>query len=1036
MAEDDGLERLGRALASRYEVIREIGRGGSATVYLARDLRNDRDVAVKLLDAAVAGPTGTHRFLREIRVISTLDHPNILPLLDSGEADGLPFYVAPFVPGRSLRDRLDSEGQLPLEEVVELAADIAGALDYAHGRGVIHRDVKPDNILLEEDRALVADFGIVRAFEHVEGGRLTTTGVALGSPMYMSPEQTTGTDAVGTRSDVYGLACLLYEALVGEPPFSGPTAQVVFAKKLSVTPSPPSKLRTGLPPALDAVLARGLAPVPADRYETPGELASALRTAARSRDTSRHRRAAWAGVAIACLGLVAWWIAAEARQEATPIPDPDRVMILPFETDDASVDLDEVSGLRDAIARWSGVSVVDPLVTREQMGDRPIRSLARAAEVARELGAGRFIRGTISRRGDSLRVHGIVYSSSESSTALHDHVVRMTADEAASGSALDVLADELLFGGRLDRPGEEPSGTRSAPARRAFIEGEEALSDWALPRADSAFSRAASQDPDFAAAHLWSGLVRFWNDRPVNELSTPAARARLGAEELPPGGRTAAEALAAFVDGDLGAACRLWDRLARDHPRDHTAWFSLARCLDLDPTVVETASSPSGWSFRTSTHGALRAYRRAFELHPPILSSFSGEAYEPLLTLLKASGNQRRVGISEGPSPRRFAADPAWRGDSLAFVPWPIESARSRVTVEADEFQLALLRRRQAVRDITARWASADPESADARAALALSLTMLGDPSGLDTLQVARELSSSDRERSAAMALEVWLRLALSLPSDVDGIRRSRALADSLLSAPDSGLSRASTARLAALTGRAHRAAELVSQPGGASVEVFAPPIRRWGPPLMVYSAFGGPEDSIASFEARGWSSVRRELAPDQRSRAIFEWLARPATLAFPTFAFAGLDSLTDRGDWLLDAQAALRRGDSATTWQQLTQVEMERREIPPANLTLDGLFPEASLLYELGRFEAAARWLDPTLDALPQASPHVLSTPERGAALVRAMALRARVADAVGDAATAARWAMAVATLWSDADAFLQPSVTEMRALTGVRRE
>src|SRR5438067_8404317 len=212
------LDALGAALAGRYEIEREVGRGGMATVYLARDVRHERPVALKVLSPELGAVLGVDRFLSEIRVTANLQHPNLLPLFDSGEADGLLFYVMPFVEGETLRARLDREKQLPIDEAVRIATAVAGALDYAHRHNVIHRDLKPENILLHDGQPLIADFGIALAVSNAGGGRLTQTGVSLGTPQYMSPEQATGDHDVDARTDVYSLGAVVYEMLTGDPP--------------------------------------------------------------------------------------------------------------------------------------------------------------------------------------------------------------------------------------------------------------------------------------------------------------------------------------------------------------------------------------------------------------------------------------------------------------------------------------------------------------------------------------------------------------------------------------------------------------------------------------------------------------------------------------------------------------------------------------------------------------------------------------------------------------------------------------------------
>jgi serine/threonine-protein kinase len=269
-------ERLVAALADRYRIERVLGQGGMATVYLAHDIRHDRDVAIKLLRPELAAVIGAERFLREIKTIAHLQHPHILGLIDSGEADGSAYYVMPFVEGESLRDRLNREKQLPVPDAVRIAREVASALDYAHRHGVIHRDIKPENILLHEGQALVADFGIALAVSSAGGTRMTETGMSLGTPSYMSPEQGMGEREITARSDVYALGCVTYEMLVGEPPFTGPTAQAIIAK--AMTSEAPSLVaqRRSVPPAVESAVLTALEKLPADRFAGASEFAAAL----------------------------------------------------------------------------------------------------------------------------------------------------------------------------------------------------------------------------------------------------------------------------------------------------------------------------------------------------------------------------------------------------------------------------------------------------------------------------------------------------------------------------------------------------------------------------------------------------------------------------------------------------------------------------------------------------------------------------------------------------------------------------------------
>jgi eukaryotic-like serine/threonine-protein kinase len=270
------VQRLRSALADRYRIERELGQGGMATVYLAHDLRHERKVAIKVLRPDLAAVIGAERFLREIKTIAHLQHPHILGLIDSGEIGGTAYYVMPFVEGESLRERIRREKQLPVAETVRIARDMAAALDYAHRHGVVHRDIKPENVLLHDGSALVADFGIALAISSAGATRMTETGMSLGTPHYMSPEQATGEREITARSDVYALGVVVYEMLVGEPPFTGPTAQAIIAKVLTDDPRPPSGARKTVPLALEHAVLTALAKLPADRYGSAAEFEAAL----------------------------------------------------------------------------------------------------------------------------------------------------------------------------------------------------------------------------------------------------------------------------------------------------------------------------------------------------------------------------------------------------------------------------------------------------------------------------------------------------------------------------------------------------------------------------------------------------------------------------------------------------------------------------------------------------------------------------------------------------------------------------------------
>ena len=325
-------DALAAALTDRYSIDKEIGRGGMATVYLARDVKHHRPVALKLLSPELGAILGVERFLAEIRVTANLQHPNLLPLFDSGEVDGLLFYVMPYVEGESLRNRIDREKQLPVADALRITTAIASALDYAHRHGVIHRDLKPENILLHEGQPLVADFGIALAVSNAGGTRITQTGLSLGTPHYMSPEQATGDRAIDGRTDIYSLGALSYEMLTGEPPHSGTTAQAIIAKVLTDKPRSMRLSRPSVPPYVEAAIDRALEKLPADRWATAHEFAEALTTertvpvrggfVAQSGQRSRARTALTGlglAAALAIAAGIGAWLRHRAEEPRTPV---------------------------------------------------------------------------------------------------------------------------------------------------------------------------------------------------------------------------------------------------------------------------------------------------------------------------------------------------------------------------------------------------------------------------------------------------------------------------------------------------------------------------------------------------------------------------------------------------------------------------------------------------------------------------------------------------------------------------------------------
>ncbi|MGH7537801.1 MAG: protein kinase domain-containing protein [Gemmatimonadales bacterium] len=362
------LARLTAALAGRYAIERELGSGGMATVYLAEDVKHHRKVAVKVLQPELAAALGPDRFLREIRTAAALNHPHILALYDSGEADGFLYYVMPYVKGESLRQKLAREKQLSIEEALGITRQVASALDHAHARDLIHRDIKPENILLYEGEAMVADFGIALAVSAAAGARLTETGVLVGTPEYMSPEQATGERALDARSDVFSLGCVLYEMLAGEPPYTGPTAQAVITKRMTDPVPAVRRLRDAVPAGVEQALMQALARTPADRFASAAAFAEAL---AQPGGVPPRRRSV---AVLPFLNLSA---------------DPENEYFADGITEDVIANLSKIRAL-EVISRTS----VMPFKKR----DHGLR------DIAARLGVATLLEGSVRRAGDRVRI--------------------------------------------------------------------------------------------------------------------------------------------------------------------------------------------------------------------------------------------------------------------------------------------------------------------------------------------------------------------------------------------------------------------------------------------------------------------------------------------------------------------------------------------------------------------------------------------------------------------------------------------------------
>jgi serine/threonine-protein kinase len=642
---DDPVARLTAALKDRYAVERQAGAGGMATVYLARDLKHGRAVAIKVLRPELAATMGTDRFLREIEMAARLQHPHILPVYDSGAADGVLYYVMPFVEGESLRDRLDREGQLPTDEAVRLTREAASALEYAHSHGVVHRDIKPENILLFGGHAVVADFGIARAVEASGGPGLTGMGIAIGTPAYMSPEQATASNEVDGRSDQYSLACVFYEMLAGERAFSGPSVQSVMTKSITGPRPRVREIRASVPPGTEAAIVKALSTDPADRYRSMADFAAAVgegltgpTTAAVSAKPGRRALVAAAVVVVlSAIGLFAW----RSNASGSPVVEgAQRIAVLPFRTSGAGVELlgeglvDLMSTNLDAIG---GITTVEPRTVLQRWKERGSAiDLDGALAVGEAVDAGAVILGSVVATGSAVRLTADLYASDGDKLATAQ--VNGHADSVLSlvdGLSLALMRD--VWRSNEPLPSIRVAGltTTSIGAMRAYLRGEQHYRKSAWDSAAVAFGEAVAEDSTFALAQYRLAMTYGWTGNSNSQEAAAAGTAAVRyASRLPPEERSLVIAYRMFQEGKLAATDSM-RRYTAAHPGDADGWYLLGesqyhtrryvaytpsdlmapfdRVLELDPSLTPAAIHPLETALEIADSTLYRKYMSVLE---------------------------------------------------------------------------------------------------------------------------------------------------------------------------------------------------------------------------------------------------------------------------------------------------------------------------------------------------------------------------------------------------------------------------------------
>lgn len=576
---DDLGDRVRRAVGSRYLVEQQIGAGGSSIVFAARARDSGRQVALKVLRPEFAASTFATRFEREIQVMRALVHPHIVPILDAGVADDLVYLVMPLLEQASLRDRLRASGPLPVDEALRIAREVASALAHSHAAGIVHRDVKPANVMLVGDTtAMVTDFGVAHLAVAEDGESLTASGVSIGTPEYMSPEQASGSRHVDARADVYALGCMLYEMLAGEPPFSGRSAQTVITRQLHDAPTPPSRLRRAIPPNVEAAILKALAKTPVDRHPSVEAFVAALDAPLpRPKPTARRRGI----LLVASLGIAATALVV-VLLPARPVLDPSRVVIFPLR----EVGLPTTDGTGEAVSTFVGYALesVEPLKWlngADLLGDterRPgaVLSTPRLRELARRSRAAFFIEGTLSRDGDStsalLTLHTVDGDSVLRRGRAASPTVGASLPKVGLRAVSQILPALLAPGRRIDL---SVLRDRDAVAIGHFLAGERAYRAMRFREASQHFGAAVAGDSVFAIAALRGALSASWAEH-MDTARAFAQAASRGESALPAKYAWVARGVAHYIAGRAAAAAAAFDSAITRDSAMADAWMGLA----------------------------------------------------------------------------------------------------------------------------------------------------------------------------------------------------------------------------------------------------------------------------------------------------------------------------------------------------------------------------------------------------------------------------------------------------------------------------
>jgi serine/threonine-protein kinase len=967
-------------LLERYDVIEEIGRGGHAVVYRAHDRALARDVAVKVLRDDVMAPAIKARFTQEIQVMATLQHPHILHVHDSGTFEGQPFVVMALAPAQTLAHRLEREPQLPIQDAVQIAREVGSALAHAHARGVLHRDVKPENILLSEGGAILADFGIARVTGELAISRITSTGEAVGTLQYMSPEQLCA-EPVDARSDQYALACVLYEMIAGMHPHPAATFEALRALRLMGRQTPLSVMRPSISPVLEEVVSRAMAVTAADRFRSMDEFLIALDltrtgdstivgvtgsgTAIRS-DSRGHAAVAapapptrtrwWAtvGVGLAAVAGLSLWNTGRAGSTSADLGPSVSVMV-----DGDSLARAFGERVQRELTAWTGVTVV------------PRDGRWRVQASATVLGDSVQLR--LEGSGDPL-----VPPDSGHAAPARVQVAQMIprAALASAEGPIAAMVREVLAGrSATEVPGLNGLPARSLLALRAYVQGHALLRAGQLDSAAARFRAARDAEPRFAQARFWAAQSAAWSaPKAVDRWKSDAEEAvRLGT--LRGVDSLLAVGLQHMAAMQFPEACAAYRAATETDPQDFVAWFGRGTCQHLDRAVVDR--KVGGLSFRSSAWSALLDFSAAIQWAPT--DALLARLFSMMRAASYSTGSDLRRGSNLASA---FAAYPERRGDSLAFA--PIDTAKLRTggaSVIPLTWEAGLRLGRDQVVRLTEQWLRRFPSSTSARIAYIEALERAGRLSGSDSTSIESALASAAALQAganeAAQIAIIRTRLALRR-GDLEQVKKSGRAALSLSPTIGDTLIRRRLAAIAALLGDSAglRSLEIHEDEAGHLPASIAGPYDAFERALLLGDCLNARQRLRNTEAALAGAIPRSEL----RSARI-QWLRPAVRWGLPCLGpqIAAEYPIQVRLD---SAVLLVATGNRPLARQLLAGLRLERSSASTGTITWDYLFPESWLAVAAGDTTAGVSQLVIGLDNLSSMSTYTLIEPAQAASL------------------------------------------------------